>query len=148
MVRRRPLAWWDTARDGAESSTHRARSEFGVPDIVDYMDGHARDYRVGDWVLCYEVTGFNVGSPSWLFVQDVNRLTANEVAANDGYTHQALQATPLARYHEPPFVVTPAFRRSFKRACKAYGVERLQTDSVTPAALFLEASYHSSQGSQ
>jgi hypothetical protein len=133
------LGWWDTPGDEAPSVAGYARAQYGVDAIEDYMDGAEGDYSPGDWVLTFRINADGTtANPSWLFVQDVRALDSTEFDSGTGYSHQAIQVTPLSRYTRPPFAVnTAAFRRAFRKACSSFGIARLENSSTTPPVRFL-----------
>jgi hypothetical protein len=123
------LGWWNSYGVIAQAASAMSQKRFGVNEPPEYLYFRLGDLGRKDWVLTYKSpTGTEL---EWMYVDFVIKVSRSDKRAYDStYPYQAIQAFGSARYPNPPFLITPAFRGAFRRTVKSYGPDKLTSMST------------------
>lgn len=136
------LGWWD---DYLEESCYNAKKvsqkEYNVAEPNAALTCRKGDYKRGEWVLSFRLTGNRASSLGWMFVDHVVARTRAEMRQHGhAYPNEAIQIWPPARYPERPFRIDTQLRRAFSAAVKDYGPDKLtRLKSPMPPKQLLES---------
>lgn len=113
------FGWWDIRTPFSQEAKAAAKELNRKPKSS--VVGRRDDYKVGDWILSFKL-GASVSALDWIYVDGVVKFDAPD----SEYPFEAFQARTNRERTTPPFRINRAFRDSFARACRIFGVEKLK----------------------
>ncbi|WP_336488393.1 hypothetical protein [Methylobacterium nigriterrae] len=133
------LGWWDSEGEFARAALAVTKERYGRHEPSRVTEVKKGQVRRGDWLLEFELpTGKHL---NWMHVDFVVGVDYSDLAFDENYPYQAVQANPLASYaSRPPFAIDPAFRKAFARALKLKNEhEKIERRiALTPSKSFIE----------
>lgn len=132
------LGWWTESGAVSAAAEVEANRTYGVPSVYDHLSCRDGQYKAGDWVLGFELSGKKL-RPYWLYVDFVVKVDRVDSAYSEEYPLQAVQVHQPKRYPSPPFDVRSArFRATLTAASEEYGENRFDTlRSLLPPKRFV-----------
>ncbi len=129
------LAWCDYELAGAaESTKEKTFVEYGLLKPNTWVCAAKGNFKTNDWLLVFTFAKNGIENMHWIFV-DFLVETGNKDKRFyfEEWPLHAVQVHPVSKYPPPPFKITPAFRKAFRRAVDRYSAERIKdSDSVIP----------------
>jgi hypothetical protein len=121
------LGWWDYHGATARRAKEVAQNEYGRRLPHTFVSCRRNDYRQDDWVLSFRLTKRGASAASWIYVDRVVPVSRRDKHAYDeDYPYQAIQVWAPRHYAQPPFTITRAFRKAFRRASVAFGANKIK----------------------
>lgn len=134
------LGIWHETGDPSRASSDKARKEYGVIDIADFLTYNYKKnlYRKGDWILRFN--GSSLSKIDWMFVQFVNKIPEDDPVFDGKNPYEAVQVTKISRLSEEPFNLNDsAFKTALKFAVSQYGLDKIEkAKSLKPPPQFLK----------
>lgn len=133
------LGWWTEWCAASAKADSEAKSRFGVRSAHDCLSFRGRQYKQGDWILCFRL-GEKKLQPHWLYSDFVVQIDADDKAYSEDYPLQVVQVHKEKHYPPPPFDVRSSrFKAALTDTVEEYGEDRLdELRSLLPPKRFLD----------
>jgi hypothetical protein len=120
------LGWWeDSMLEDAKNAKERAKKEYGVKEVSGSINFSKGQIRNGDFLLCFQIDGSQITNIDWMYVDFAVKVSPSDKSAYEkSYPYQAVQVNDL-KYYNPPFKITPSFRKAFAMALIKFGLNKI-----------------------